>query len=276
MEISDKEVYQMRHLVGFIGVGNMGGALAVAAGKTTNDIAVADKDEKKSAEFAAEYGFEATDNKSIAENCKYIFFGVKPQFLDEMIDGIKDTLKARKDRFIIVTMAAGVRIKAIKDKLDFDCPVIRIMPNTPVFVSSGMILVSTDESVTKDETDEFFSFMSQSGQFDVIPENLIDAGSAISGCGPAFVYMFMQALADGAVECGLPRDKAIRYAAETVIGSAKMALESGKHPEKLKDEVCSPGGTTIAGVHALESRGFRAACMEAVTQAYDKTLKLKK
>lgn len=266
----------MRHLVGFIGVGNMGGALAVAAGKTTKDIAVADKDEKKCADFAEKYGFEPTDNTSIAESCKYIFFGVKPQFLDGMISEIKDTLKARKDRFIIVTMAAGVQISAIKEKLGFDCPVIRIMPNTPVFVSSGMILVSADKSVEKAELDEFFEFMSQSGQFDMIPENLIDAGSAVSGCGPAFVYMFMQSLADGAVECGLPRDKAIRYAAETVIGSAKMALESGKHPEKLKDEVCSPGGTTIAGVHALENRGFRAACMEAVTEAYDKTLKLKK
>lgn len=266
----------MRHSVGFIGVGNMGGALAVAASKTTKDIAVADKDEKKAADFATKYGVEATDNTDIAKNCKYIFFGVKPQFLDGMIGEIKDTLKARTDRFIIVTMAAGVQISAIKEKLGFDCPVIRIMPNTPVFVSSGMILVSADESVEKDELDEFFKIMSQSGQFDIIPEGLIDAGSAISGCGPAFVYMFMQSLADGAVECGLPRDKAIRYAAETVIGSAKMALESGKHPEKLKDEVCSPGGTTIAGVHALESRGFRAACMEAVTKAYDKTLELKK
>lgn len=266
----------MKHLVGFIGVGNMGGALAVAAGKTTNDIAVADKNEKKAIDFGKEYGFEVTDNKGIAENCKYIFFGVKPQFLDGMIDEIKDTLKAREDRFIIVTMAAGVQIKAIKEKLGFNCPIIRITPNTPVFVSSGMILVSTDDNVTKEETDKFFKFMSKSGQFDVIPENLIDAGSAISGCGPAFVYMFMQSLADGAVECGLPRDKAMRYAAETVIGSAKMALESGKHPEKLKDEVCSPGGTTIAGVHALENRSFRAACMEAVTEAYDKTLKLKK
>lgn len=266
----------MKHLVGFIGVGNMGGALAVAAGKTTNDIAVADKNEKKAIDFGKEYGFEVTDNKGIAENCKYIFFGVKPQFLDGMIEEIKDTLKTREDRFIIVTMAAGVQIKAIKEKLGFDCPIIRIMPNTPVFVSSGMILVSTDDNVTKEEMDKFFKFMSKSGQFDVIPENLIDAGSAISGCGPAFVYMFMQSLADGAVECGLPRDKAIRYAAETVIGSAKMALESGKHPEKLKDEVCSPGGTTIAGVHALENRSFRAACMEAVTEAYDKTLKLKK
>lgn len=254
----------------------MGGALAVAAGKTTNDIAVSDKDEAKAADFAKKYGFEISDNKGIAQNCKYIFFGVKPQFLDGMIDEIKDMLTSRTDRFVIITMAAGVQIKAIKEKLGLDCPVIRIMPNTPVFVSSGMILVSRDENVTQEEMDEFFGFMSQSGQFDVIPESLIDAGSAISGCGPAFVYMFMQSLADGAVECGLPRDKAIRYAAETVIGSAKMVLESGKHPEKLKDEVCSPGGTTIAGVHALENRALRAACIEAVTEAYDKTLKLKK
>lgn len=254
----------------------MGGALAVAAGKHTKDIAVADKDTKKAEAFAKEYGFELSDNNSVAKNCKYIFFGVKPQFLDEMIDEIRDTLSRREDSFVIVTMAAGVSIAAIKEKLGFDCPVIRIMPNTPVFVSSGMILVSADEKVEKSELDEFFEFMSHSGQFDVIPERLIDAGSAISGCGPAFVYMFIQSLADGAVECGLPRDKALKYAAETVIGSAKMVLESGKHPEKLKDEVCSPGGTTIAGVHALENRAFRASCIEAVTEAYDKTVKLKK
>ncbi|MGN0464377.1 MAG: pyrroline-5-carboxylate reductase [Acutalibacteraceae bacterium] len=265
----------MRHLVGFIGVGNMGGALAAAAGKTTSDIAVADKDEKKAADFAAEYGCEKADNSTVAKECKYIFFGVKPQFLDGMIDEIRDILKFREDRFIIVSMAAGVSIAALKEKLGFDCPVIRIMPNTPVFVSSGMILVSADNTVSREEVDEFLNIMSQSGQFDIVPESLIDAGSAISGCGPAFVYMFIQSLADGAVECGLPRDKAVRYAAETVIGSAKMALESGKHPEKLKDEVCSPGGTTIAGVHALESRGFRAACMEAVTQAYNKTINMK-
>ncbi len=266
----------MRHLIGFIGVGNMGGALAVAAGKHTKDIAVADKDTKKAEDFAKEYGFELSDNNSVAQDCKYIFFGVKPQFLDEMIAEIRDTLAKRSDRFVIVTMAAGVSIDAIKEKLGIDCPIIRIMPNTPVFVSEGMILVSTDEKIEKSELDEFFEFMSHSGQFDVIPERLIDAGSAISGCGPAFVYMFIQSLADGAVECGLPRDKALRYATETVIGSAKMVLETGKHPEKLKDEVCSPGGTTIAGVHALENRAFRASCIEAVTQAYEKTLKLKK
>ena len=151
--------------------------------------------------------------------------------------------------------------------------IIRIMPNMPVSVGEGVVLASGYE-VDEKNRDEFDSIMKCAGIVDWIDEKLIDAGCAISGCGPAFVYMFIEALADGAVSCGLPRDKAMLYAAETVLGSAKAVIESGKHPGKLKDEVCSPGGTTIAGVKALEDGAFRSNAMNAVIAAYEKTKKM--
>ena len=129
-------------------------------------------------------------------------------------------------------------------------------------------------NVTAQELADFEAMMEHSGVVDRIDEKLIDAASAVSGCGPAYAYMFIEALADGGVKCGLPRAKAIRYAAQMLLGSAEMVLQSGKHPELLKDEVCSPGGSTIAGVAALEEHGFRSACIDAVDAAYEKTKKL--
>ena len=154
-------------------------------------------------------------------------------------------------------------------------PIIRIMPNTPVAVGEGMILYDANEWVTSEMLDAFSHALSKAGRLDRLPEGSIDAASALSGCGPAFVYLFSESLADGAVECGLSREKANLYAAQTLYGAAKLLLESGKHPGELKDAVCSPGGTTIAGVHALEEGSFRAATMSAVNAAYQKTLKLK-
>ena len=139
-----------------------------------------------------------------------------------------------------------------------------------------MVLYSANAKAGKKEIETFCKALSAAGVVDPIPEDKIDAASALSGCGPAFVALFAEALADGAVECGLPRDKAALYAAQTILGTAKLILESGKHPGQIKDAVCSPGGTTIEGVHALEQNGFRAASMNAVAAAYEKTLKLKK
>ena len=151
---------------------------------------------------------------------------------------------------------------------------IRIMPNTPVALGAGMILY-TLAGVEKNVETDFLKIFEKAGVFDKIPEDKIDAASALSGCGPAFVYAFAEALADGAVECGVPRDKAGIYAAQTLLGAAEMLKEYG-HPADLKDAVCSPGGTTIAGIHALEKAGFRNAAMDAVTAAYKRTLELKK
>ena len=150
------------------------------------------------------------------------------------------------------------------------------MPNTPCAVGEGIILYSSDKDVSVLDAEEFRSIFRKAGIVDKIPEALIDAAGCISGCGPAFAYLFVEAIADGGVNCGLPRDKALRYAAQTVLGAAKTVLSSGKHPGELKDAVCSPGGTTIEGVRALEEGSFRASSMGAVTASFKKTLKMKK
>ena len=263
---------------GFIGCGNMGGALASAASKSIGGkyILLSDFMKEKADSLAEKIGAHSSDNKTIAENCKYIFLGVKPQVIFDTIKEIAPVLKKRKDRYLIISMAAGISIEAILKAFGFSAPVIRIMPNTPVAVGKGVILYSCTSDVTTDEIAEFEEIFKFAGITDKIDEKLIDAASALSGCGPAFVYLFIEALSDGAVLCGLPRDKALLYAAETAKGAAEMVIKSGKHPAELKDNVCSPGGTTIEGVRALEEGSFRADSMGAVVKAYEKTLKLKK
>ena len=258
--------------VGFIGCGNMGGALLRATAKTGKyEIYAADFNADKVQTMVNEAGAKASDAKQIAGECDFIFIGVKPQMLADCFDKIRDILSARTD-CVLVSMAAGVNIAKVKSLSGVD-RIIRIMPNMPVSVGSGVVL-GAGENISDSDKAEFDSIMSCAGVFDWIDEKFIDAASALSGCGPAFVYMFIEALADGAVACGLPRDKALLYAAGTVKGSAQTVLESGKHPGKLKDEVCSPGGTTIMGVKALEDGGFRANAMNAVMEAYKKTKEL--
>lgn len=263
---------------GFIGTGNMGGALARAVCKAVNvkEVLLADSSEVKAQLLANELGCSNANNNAVASSAKFIFLGVKPQAMAETLNGILPVLQKRNDRFVLVTMAAGLKISDIADICKTNYPIIRIMPNTPVSVGKGMILYSASEEVFMDEIGEFCDALKQAGKLDKLDENLIDAASAVSGCGPAFVYMFCEALADAGVECGLPRQKALEYAAQTLSGAAELIITSGKHPAVLKDEVCSPGGTTIAGVHALEDGGFRAAAMSAVTSAYNKTKELKK
>ena len=263
--------------VGFIGAGNMGSALAKAAVKNTDTaVYLYDKDEDKAKKIADEIGAEFKSNEYIAKDCDYIFLAVKPNIIKTAAEEISRTVEERKN-FAIISMAAGVCIEAIENAfLNSKLPVIRIMPNTPVGVGKGMTLWCKNGNVTDEIAAGFEKIMERSGKLDAIPEKLIDAASAVSGCGPAFVYMFIEALADGGVECGLPRDKALLYACETLIGAAETVKESGKHPEELKDAVCSPGGSTIAGVHALEEGAFRASAANAVRAAYQKTLILGK
>lgn len=263
---------------GFIGAGNMGGALARAAAKALGgeNIILADQMAEKAAALARQLGANASDTAAVAENCGYIFLGVKPQVMEAMLSDIAPVLAARKDSFVLVSMAAGVAIADIRKMAGGDYPVIRIMPNIPASVGNGVILYDYTENVTEEAVGVFCDNMRFAGLVDHLPEKLIDAASALSGCGPAFVSLFAEALADGAVACGLPRDKALLYAAATVKGSAAMLMESGMHPAQLKDAVCSPGGTTIAGVKALEAGGLRGATMDAVKAAYDRTLELGK
>lgn len=258
---------------GFIGTGNMGAALARAVRRTVqgNEIIISNRTALKAETLARELNCRAADNKTVAAKAEYIFLGVKPQMLKTLSDEIAPVLAARGDRFVLVAMAAGISIAAYREMLGREYPVIRIMPNTPVTTGEGVVLYSPSDKVFMDEITDFTHSLKYAGLVDRLDEGLIDAASAVSGCGPAFVYMFAEAMADAAVECGLPRQKAVEYAARTLKGAASLISADGKHTGKLKDEVCSPGGTTIAGVHALENAGFRGAVMNAVKAAFDKT-----
>ncbi len=268
-------------IFGFIGTGNMGGALARAAyrtsfGKTrdTLHIYLANRTPEKAQALANEMDeigicFVET-NTEIAETADYIFLGVKPQMMAGLLTEIAPVLAARKNRFVLVTMAAGLTISRIQELAGGDYPVLRIMPNTPSSIGEGMILYTSGPGVTADEEAVFLDKMSGAGRFAAIPETQMDAGSAVAGCGPAFADLFLEALADGGVACGLSRSQALEFAAQMLAGSARLYLETREHPGVLKDAVCSPGGSTIQGVRTLEEHGFRAAVTNAVIAAYEK------
>ena len=186
-----------------------------------------------------------------------------------MLDGIRDVLEARQDRFVIVSMCAGKDLATL-EKLLGERPIIRIMPNIPVAVGSGVTLYCASAQVTPEDKALLKALLGASGLVSELDEHLIEAASGVTGCGPAFAAMFVEALADGAVACGLPRAKAIEYAAQMLKGSAELLLQSGEHPGSLKDRVCSPAGSTIQGVRRLEESAFRAAVMNAVIATYEK------
>ncbi len=262
--------------VGFIGCGNMGGALARAAAKSGYYPLLSDLNGDTALHLAEEIGGKVSANGTIAEQCDYIFLAVKPQVMENMLGSISNILKERTDMPVLVSMAAGLNIATLRKYAGgCPCPIIRIMPNTPSNIGEGVILHCSD-GASDAQIEAFCDIMSKAGMLDKIPEKLIDAGSAISGCGPAFVFEFIEALADGAVDCGLPRDKALSYAISTVIGSAKLVAKSGEHPYALRDKVCSPGGSTIEGVKALADGGMQSAVMQAVISAYKRTLELGK
>ena len=196
--------------------------------------------------------------------------------LKTVFDEIAPVLSERKDRFVLVSMAAGVKTDKIAAMSGGDYPIIRIMPNIAASVGEAMILCTANEIATKAEIERFRSLMSKAGIIDMLDEKLFDAGCALSGSGPAFVFMFIEALADGGVACGLMRDKAINLAVQTVVGSAKLLQQTKEHPAALKDAVCSPAGTTIEGVAALENGGLRAATVNAVKAAYNRSVELGK
>ena len=261
----------------FIGTGNMGGALATAASKAVSGdhILLSNRTRVKAEALAARLNAVATDNLDCAARADYLFLGVKPQMMAGMLRDIHDTLAARKSPCILVSMAAGLSMQTIKALAGVDFPIIRIMPNTPAAIGQGVALCCSD-GVDADALALFKAAMSGAGLLDFIDEGLIDAGSVVAGCGPAFAAMLIEALADGGVACGLPRAKAQSYAAQMLLGTAALALQSGQHPGAMKDAVCSPGGSTIQGVRALENGGFRAAAFEAVMAAYQKTLEMGK
>ena len=264
------------YTAGFIGIGNMGGALMTAVAKMLDsDFMVCDFDQKKVENAVEKHGCACGSAEEIAENCRYIFLGVKPQMAEDACRDLIVPLAEREDGPVIVTMMAGLTTDTVRKFCGGEYKIIRIMPNVAAAVGESMTLCTHTDNVTDEELTEFFSMMSASGKIDLLPEKLIDAGMALSGCGPAFVCLFIEALADGAVACGIPRKSAMDYAAQMILGTVTLMQETGKHPAVMKDEVCSPAGTTIAGVRALEENGFRSAAMEAVIAAYEKTKALK-
>ena len=264
---------------GFIGTGNMGGALARAAAKVVEDrrdLWLANRTPAKAEALADELGATVATNETIARECDYILLGVKPQLMEETLASIAPLLKARTTPFCLISMAAGLTVARLQEMAGGDYPVIRILPNTAVAVGEGVTLWCCSENVTAAQKAGYMTLFSAAGLLDEIPEGLIDAACAVAGCGGAFACLFMEALADGGVLCGLPRDKALKYAAQMLRGTAALALETGEHPAKMKDAICSPGGSTIAGVRALEEHGFRGATQEAVIAAYRRTVELGK
>ena len=257
---------------GFLGCGNMGSAIARALAKVTTDMVLTDpskKAEKLALELGCIYG-----SADVVARCERIFLAVKPHMMEEVLKPLRGVLAERKP--LLITMAAGLTIQRIEEMAGVKLPIIRIMPNTPVAVGKGMTQYCANELVDQEALASFLDDMRFSGRMDCLEERLIDAASALSGCGPAYMYIFLEALADGAVACGVPRAKAMEYAAATMAGAAEMVLQTGMHPGALKDAVCSPGGSTIAGVCALEQHGLRAAAMDCVIAACEKNKQLGK
>lgn len=263
--------------IGLIGCGTMGSTVArlIAANAPTASYYLANRSPEKAEALAkALPGSAVCGNSAAAAACDLLVLGVKPQIMPSVMAEIAPVLKARKDRFVLVTMAAGISCAQLREMASLSCPVIRIMPNTPVSIGRGVIeYCGLDTS--REELAAFAALLQGCGTADEVEERLMDAAMALSGCGPAFAYLFIEALADGAVACGLPRAKALAYAAQTVEGAAALVKASGKHPGELKDAVCSPGGTTIEGVRVLEEGAFRGTAMDAVIAAYEKSLELK-
>lgn len=265
-------MYQM----GFIGTGNMGSAIAQAAAKVlpSVDLLLVNRTRAKAERLAERLGCDVGDDEQAARESKYVLLGVKPQMMERVFQKIAPVLQERKDRFLLVTMAAGLTIERICQLAGGDYPVIRIMPNTPCAIGAGTVLCCKNEAVTEEEYTFFKAALQKCGTLVDLPEHLIDAGSAISGCSPAYVYTFIESMADAGVSCGLTRQDALSLAAATVNGAARMVQESGEHPAQLRDRVCSPGGSTIAGVLSLENDGFRGAVANCIRAAYERTKEL--
>ncbi|MCL1954637.1 MAG: pyrroline-5-carboxylate reductase [Spirochaetes bacterium] len=263
-----------------IGSGNMGYALmkSASAGTDGAKLFLTDVDAEKAASAAASLGAEVLSSNIEAVNKgDYIFLAVKPQVLPQVLAEITDTVKTRINAGsppVLVSMAAGWSIEKIKKTVSAKASVVRIMPNTPALIGKGMIALAASPEVQKTQIIDLEHFLGGAGIIDKIDENLMDAVTALSGSGPAFVYLFIEALADGGVRAGLPRDKALRYAAQTIAGAAAMVQKTEKHPGELKDMVTSPGGTTIAGITALENGAFRGTVIKAVEAAWRRAVEL--
>lgn len=268
----------MNKTIGFIGSGNMGGAMIggiINADLIAKEnIYVSDINEASLAKVKENYGVNVTtDNAELAKACDIIVLAVKPFLYPVVIKGIKDVVK---EDVIIVVIAAGQSSEAVRELFGRDIKIVKTMPNTPALVGEGMAAIAPAKNVTKEETEDIVAIFNSFGKSEIVPEHLMDAVTAVSGSSPAYVYMFIEAMADAAVVEGMPRAQAYKFAAQSVLGSAKMVLETGRHPGDLKDMVCSPGGTTIAAVAKLEETGLRNSVMQGMKACADKSRDMSK
>lgn len=259
---------------GFLGCGNMGGAIAKALCKTTKDILLTSRSGATAKALAQELGCQWTSNSEDAARCEVLFLAVKPQMMADVLSPLVPVLQEHKPT--LVSMAAGLTVSAIEAMAGGNMPVIRIMPNTPVSIGKGMTTYCFNRLVSEDVISGLLSDLAQAGRFDQIDEALMDAATVAAGCSPAYAYMFIDAIAEGAIACGLPREKALQYAAAAVAGAASLLLETGISPAQLRDNVCSPGGSTIAGVKSLEQNSFQSTVKEAIAAAYKRNVELGK
>lgn len=279
--------------IGCIGCGMMGGALIKAIAKKVggDKILLSDGDVEKAKSLALELGTNfATSNAQIIENCSHIILAVKPAFFSSVLEQIKSSYNDRlssneKNLPVMISIMAGLSIEKIEQ---MSCQagisgglqnIVRLMPNLPATVNEGMIALCTKDKVSSEfnqEVEFVKEILSCAGKVEQVSEKLMDVVTAVSGSGPAYGFMFIEALADAAVLLGMPRNQAYIYASQTLKGAAQMVLETSEHPAKLKDAVCSPGGTTIQAVKSLEEKGFRSAVISAVESAYNKSVDLGK
>jgi pyrroline-5-carboxylate reductase len=267
----------MNKKIGFIGAGKMAQAMIEGILKTNQigkeNIMVSAVTDQTIVNVKTNYRIAATnDNKEVARFSDILFLAVKPNLYSSVIAEIKNEIK---HDVIIVTIAAGITLGDIEREFGFKIKSVRTMPNTPSLVGEGMSAICPNDSMTEDELREIEHIFHTFGKTERMDENLMDAIPAISGSSPAYVYMFIEALADGGVLQGIPRDKAYRLAAQAVLGAAKMVLETGSHPGQLKDNVCTPGGATIEAVATLEKMQLRGSILSAMEKCTEKAKLLK-
>ena len=260
--------------IGIIGLGNMGSVIATIAAKhETYPLLLANRTHEKAVNLAEKLNATAVTNRQVFEQANVIFLGVKPNQIEELLEENKNILE-RRESILLISMAAGVTLEQLELMTDTRHRWIRMMPNTPLQVAEGVISFSLGGNVTTSDKEEFVRLLQSAGLLVELPEAQIDAATALAGCGPAFVYIFIEALAEAGVSMGLSRELALQLAIQTVKGSATMVYETKEHPAILKEKVCSPGGSTIAGVISLEQTGFRSSVIEATRRAKQRTKEL--
>ena len=273
----------MGYKIGFIGCGNMGrailGGLLKAGIVKADEVIISCHTKKSCSEVEAEYHVKAVlDNQEVAGNADVVLLAVKPNKFEEVIPDVKAGLErnAAGENTIVISIAAGKDIAYLEKNLGKNQKIIRVMPNTPALVGEGMSALTVNAKVTEEDLKYALSIFESFGKAEVVPESMMDAVIGVSGSSPAYVYMFIEALADGAVAAGMPRKQAYTFAAQSVLGAAKMVLETGQHPGELKDAVCSPGGTTMAGVLELEKQGLRNAVIAGEMACIQKSIDMTK